>query len=230
MQDLAVTAAPGFVLEWFEQLQPLPLSDAITDPDAVAIFSADMVVGFCDSGNLASPRIDRLSNGIATLFERAHALGVNDFVLLQDTHDPDALEFEAFPAHCIRGTNESQTIPELRALPFADRFTIVEKNTLTPAIDTTLEGWLNAHQQLGTAIVVGDCTDLCVYQVAIYLRLRANARAIAGFEVIVPADLVDTYDVLPAVPGAMAHDGDFFHQVFLYHMALNGIRVVRALT
>ena len=30
--------------------------------------------------------------------------------------------------------------------------------------------------------------------------------------------------------GAFPHPGDFFHQVFLYHMALNGIQVVRALT
>jgi hypothetical protein len=81
--------------------------------------------------------------------------------------------------------------------------------------------------------VVGDCTDLCVYQLAMYLRLRHNARNVPGVSVIVPANAVDTYD-LPAeaaeAVGAMPHPGDFFHQVFLYHMALNGIQVVWELT
>jgi len=48
----------------------------------------------------------------------------------------------------------------------------------------------------------------------------------------VPADAVNTYDLTvenAAAIGAFPHPGDFFHQVFLYHMALNGIQVVRAL-
>jgi hypothetical protein len=28
----------------------------------------------------------------------------------------------------------------------------------------------------------------------------------------------------------MPHPGDFFHRVFLYHLALNGVEVVRELT
>ena len=50
------------------------------------------------------------------LFTRAHALGVREFVLLQDTHEPDAPEFAAWPPHCVRGTPEAETIPELRLL------------------------------------------------------------------------------------------------------------------
>lgn len=45
----------------------------------------------------------------------------------------------------------------------------------------------------------------------IHLRLRANARNLAGFEVVVPADAVDTDDLSPetATGGAFAHPGDF---------------------
>jgi hypothetical protein len=83
-----------------------------------------------------------------------------------------------------------------------------------------------------TAIVVGNCTDLCVYQLAMHLRLRHNARNLPEMTVIVPANAVDTYDLpvaAAAALGVMPHPADFFHQVFLYHMALNGIQVVREL-
>lgn len=224
---------PAPISEWFAALQPLPLREALPDPAAGALFSADMIVGFCRSGNLASARVDALTDPVVDLFRRAHDLGVRRFVLAQDTHDPAAVEFRAWPVHCVRGTAESETIPELAGLPFAGRLTVVEKNTLAPDLGTTFDAWWDAQPAIATAIVVGNCTDLCVYQLAMHLRLRANALGQERFEVIVPANAVDTYD-LPAEAarplGAFAHPGDFFHQVFLYHMALNGIRVVAALT
>ena len=79
-------------------------------------------------------------------------------------------------------------------------------------------------------IVVGDCTDLCTYNLAMHLRLRANAYGLAEQRVILPANAVDTFDMsIEAAEevGALAHPGDFFHKVFLYHMALSGIQVVR---
>jgi nicotinamidase-related amidase len=81
-----------------------------------------------------------------------------------------------------------------------------------------------------TFIVVGDCTDICVYQLAMHLLTWANARDLE-WRVIVPEDCVQTYD-LPLETanqvGAKPHPGDLLHQVFLYHMALNGIEIVRS--
>jgi hypothetical protein len=65
-----------------------------------------------------------------------------------------------------------------------------------------------------------------------HLRLRANALGLDDFEVIVPVNAVDTFDI-PAdeeTQVGAAHPGAFFHEVFLYHMASNGIRVVAELT
>jgi nicotinamidase-related amidase len=224
---LAPTEAPAFVADWNARLEPRPLAEAVADPATAGVFSTDMVVGFCDRGNLASERVGALRAPIVDLFKRAHDLGVRHFVLLQDTHDPETPEFEAWPRHCVRGTEEAETIAELKALPFADRFTVIEKNSLNPAIETTFNPWLDAHPELRTLIVVGNCTDLCVYQLAMHLRMRHDARNVPGVEVIVPANAVDTFD-LPA--GPTPHPGDFFHQVFLYHLAMNGVRVVRELT
>ncbi len=228
----ASSATPAFVEEWYEQLQPRPLAEVVSDPATTALFSTDMTVGFCKHGNLASPRVGALVAPVIDLFARAHALGVRHFVLTQDTHHPQTPEFDAWPVHCLRGTEEAETVPELKALPFADRFTIFEKNSLHPAIGTGFDAWLDAHPELGAAIVVGNCTDLCVYQLAMHLRLRHNAHNRPGVRVIVPANAVDTYDLsvdAAAAVGAMPHPGDFFHQTFLYHMALNGIEVVREL-
>ena len=227
----ASNPAPEFVTRWYDRLLARRLDDVV-DPAATAIFCTDMTIGFCDRGNLASPRVGALIAPVVAVFQRAHALGVRHFVLTQDTHHPQTPEFEAWPVHCVRGTEEAETVPELRALPFADRFTVIEKNSLDPGFETDFDAWLDAHPDLRTAIVVGNCTDLCVYQLAMHLRLRHNARNVPGVVVIVPANAVDTYD-LPAdsaeAVGAMPHPGDFFHQVFLYHMALNGIQVVGVL-
>lgn len=226
------TEVPDWVVSWLERIEAYPLRDVAADPATVGVFSADMISGFCREGSLASDRVGALAEPVADLFQRAYELGVRHFVLLQDTHDPDTPEFQTYPPHCVRGTTEAETIPELRTLPFADEFTIIEKNSLNPAIETGFDAWLDDHPGLKTAIVVGDCTDLCTYQLAMHLRMRANAKNLAGFRVVVPADCVDTYDLPPeaAANGAMAHPADFFHAVFLYHLALNGIEAVTSLT
>lgn len=226
------TAPPAFITQWVEQLRPQPLAAVVDDPRAAALFSTDMIVGFCDRGNLASPRVDAITEPVVDLFQRAHALGIRHFVLAQDTHHPQAVEFGTWPPHCVRGTEEAETIPELKALPFADQFTVIEKNSLHPGLETEFDAWLDAHPELRTAIVVGNCTDLCVYQAAMHLRLRHDARNVPGVRVIVPANAVDTFDIPVEAAeglGAMPHPGDFFHQTFLYHMALNSIEVVREL-
>ncbi|MEZ4564305.1 MAG: isochorismatase family cysteine hydrolase [Thermomicrobiales bacterium] len=231
MADQHTATIPSYIHEWFTSLPARELAAEI-DPATTAVFSADMINGFCHFGALASDRVNALIGPVVDLFTRAHALGVREFVLMQDTHEPDAPEFAAWPSHCVRGTPESETIPELAALPFANLFMVVEKNSLHPGHETGFDAWLAAHPEVRTALVVGDCTDLCVYQLAMHLRVVANARNTPDVRVIVPANAVDTYDLSPeaaAAIGAFPHPAQFFHEVFLYHMALNGIEVVREL-
>lgn len=229
--DMPPDYTPPFVRHWLETLMESNLDAVAPDPSTVAIFSADMINGFLHGGPLASDRVKALAGPVATLFQAAWDHGVRHFVLCQDTHDPDTPEFEAYPAHCIRDSPESETVPELVTLPFADAFTIVEKNSLSPSIATTFDTWLDTHRQVTTAIVVGDCTDLCTYQLAMHLRMRANALNIEGYSVIVPMNAVDTFDIphTAAEATSNAHPADFFHEVFLYHMAQNGIAVVTSI-
>jgi nicotinamidase-related amidase len=228
-----MTQIPPYVARWFEELKPLAINEAVPDPSRAGVFSVDMIAGFLSTGNLASERVGRLAQPVAEIFQRAYQRGIRQFLLFQDAHHPQAPEFDAFPPHCVQGSEESTTIPELQALPFSNSFTIIEKNSINPAVGTRFDKWLDEHRHVNTALVVGNCTDLCVYQLAMHLRLRANALNYRHYQVIVPANTVDTYDLGEDVArqtSSYAHPGDFFHQVFLYHMALNGIRVVRKLT
>src|SRR5205823_8940840 len=128
------------------------------------------------------------------LLSRTHQAGVRNLVLTQDSHPADSPEFREFGPHCITGTREAETTPELLALPFAREFTVIRKRSLSSAVSTEFSAWLEARPNLRRVIVVGDCTDLCVYQAAMHLRLRANAIGDHGLEVVVPADCVETYD------------------------------------
>jgi nicotinamidase-related amidase len=219
-----------YVDRFVDGLKPMTWSEAVSDAARTAVFSADIINGFCYTGNLSSPRIAAIVPRVVRLFHGAHAHAVRSFVLLQEWHSPNAEEFHAFAPHGIRETPEAETVSELAALPFAGDYTILRKNSVSPAANPALEQWLGAHP-LQTAIVVGDCTDICTYLLALHLRTRANERD-ESLRVIVPADCVQTYD-LPLQSaqaiGAMPHDGDMLHALFLYHMALHGIEVVKEL-
>lgn len=221
----------GWLDGWVEGLAVLDLEQFMAReglrPENVAAISTDLVNGFCYEGPLASPRIARIVEPSAALFRRAHDLGVRDFVLVQEYHTEHATEFEQFGPHCIRGTRQADTVQILKDLPFAELFKVVHKNSLHPAYGTDLDAWLAEHPELRAFIVVGDCTDLCTYQLTLHLKLSANARD-KRVHVIVPADCVDTYD-LPVEAargiGAMPHDAGLLHPLFLYHMSLNGATV-----
>lgn len=220
-----------YVLNWQANLPGLKLEDVCSAPGKTAIISIDVINGFCYEGPLSSPRVKAIIEPIVDLFKRSWELGVHSILLCQDSHDPRAVEFGEFPPHCVRGTREAETVPEIKQLPFYDYMVLMEKNSINPALGTGLDDWTIDHPEKETYIAVGDCTDLCTYQLAMYLKTEANSR-MNRRRVIVPANMSDTYD-LPVETarqiGAFPHDGDLLHALFLYHMALNGVEVVKAL-
>ncbi|MCS7061730.1 MAG: isochorismatase family cysteine hydrolase [Anaerolineae bacterium] len=221
-----------YVEQWLSSRPVLALRDVVSNPERVAIVCVDVINGFCTLGPLASPRVQGIVAPITELFKAAHQLGVRHFILPQDTHAPDAVEFRQYPPHCVRGTPESETAPELQALPFSDSFVIVEKNSLSSAMSGKLDTWLTQHPEVDTFVVTGDCSDLCTYQLAMHLRLRANEFQMGNVRVILPANCVQTYHTPVTVArqlGIPAHDGDLLHAIFLFNMAVNGVEVVARL-
>ncbi|MEJ2212139.1 MAG: isochorismatase family protein [Anaerolineae bacterium] len=222
----------SWLVDWYNDRPTAALEQIVEEsggPDAIAVLAVDVTVGFCHQGALASDRVARIVPPIARLFKQAHGLGVRHFILPQDTHSEDAVEFESFPPHCVRGTGEPVTVPELAELPFSDLYLTLEKDSISSNLGTDLGPWLDAHPEVTTFLVTGDCTDFCVHQLAMYLRLRANARHLPDVRVIVPVDSVDTFDTPVDVAqqiGALPHDADLLHRVFLYSMAQNGVEIV----
>jgi nicotinamidase-related amidase len=231
-EQMASETFLDWLQNWEANLPSLDMEEAIAEPARVAVVSQDLLKGFCDVGPLSSERATSIVPAAVDVFERSHALGVRHFLLLQDTHDPEAVEFSAYPPHCVEGTEESETIDELQELSFSDLFTILPKNSISSNLGTDLEPWVDDHPEVDRFIVVGVCTDICVYHAALYFRIRANVLGQEGARVIVPANSVQTFDMPVDVAqevGAMPHDGDLLHRLFLYQMALNGVEVVAGL-
>jgi nicotinamidase-related amidase len=216
---------------WESNLPMISWKDLQTEAQEgqVALMSVDMVNGFCHEGVLSSPRVRDIIPAVVTVFKGAYNIGVREFILAQDCHKPDSLEFADFPPHCQEGSIEALTIPELANLPFANLYQIFLKNSLNAFQGSELGKWLETHDHYSVIVIVGDCTDLCVHQTALHLKMYANEHNVK-MRVIVPENAVQTYHMSVYTAntiGALPHDGDFLHLVFLYHMKLNGVEVVK---
>jgi nicotinamidase/pyrazinamidase len=143
----------------------------------------DMVRGFCEEGrNLyVGPTIREIIPRIRELLRGEKARG-SHIIFLCDNHDPDDLEFNMFPPHCVRGSEESEVIPELQE--FAEE--VIPKRRFSCFFETNLDRRLK-ELELDKIIVVGVCTNICV------LYTVADARN-RDYAVEVPADCVATFD------------------------------------
>lgn len=125
--------------------------------------------------------IRRIIPNIRRLLEEEKAKG-SHIIFLADSHDPDDEEFQMFPPHCIRGTEEAEIIPELRE--FADE--VIPKTRFSGFYGTNLDERLRELNP-DKIIAVGNCTDICV------MHTVADARN-RDYPVGVPADCVATFD------------------------------------
>lgn len=150
---------------------------------ANVVLVVDMVRGFCEEGYplYVGPTIREIIPRIQERLRREKAAG-SRIIFLCDNHDPDDLEFQMFPPHCVRGSEETEVIPELRE--FAEE--VIPKRRFSAFYGTDLAQRL---QELNPdkVIVVGDCTNICV------LYTVADARD-RDYAVEVPADCVATFD------------------------------------
>jgi nicotinamidase-related amidase len=222
----------SYIDDWLETMPPQKWDDlerAAGGPRNIVVMCVDLTNAFTRFGNLASPRVDAIVPPIARLFQLAYDRGVREFILPQDAHPPNAPEFEQYGPHAMRGSSEAETVPELRALAFSDIFQVLPKTSINAGVNELFTAWLDRAGTPPVTIVTGDCSDICVYQLAMYIKVRANER-LERCTVVVPRDCVDTYDVTveeAKARGIVPHPGELMHRIFLYHMMLNGVRVVR---
>ena len=167
------------------------------------VLAVDMLVGFMEPGhNLYCGDGSReIIPNVQRLIEREQADG-SSVIFICDNHDPDDLEFQMFPEHCIKGTSEAEIIAELAKYEGV----IIHKKRYSAFFGTDLEQRLEALNP-DKIIICGVCTDICVMHTASDARNR-------DYIVEVPVDCVATFD-----PQA--------HRYALDHMKkILGVRIV----
>ncbi len=147
------------------------------------VLVVDMLVGFLEEGHnlYCGDGAREIIPNIQRLIEREQAQGSTVFFVC-DSHDPDDLEFEVFPKHCVRGTEEAQVISELSGY----KGEIIPKQRYSAFFGTDLEKRLTdlAPDKI---VVCGVCTDICV------MHTTADARN-RDYNVEIPVDCVATFD------------------------------------
>jgi nicotinamidase-related amidase len=201
---------------WITNLEALQLDTL--EPSQTAVLSVDVIEGFCRVGVLASPRVEAIIPNVVKLIQNADAFGITNTVFIQDAHPENAEEFGAYPPHCVKGTLEARAASELEALSDWNSYTHLEKNSISSLETTGLVAWLEARPQLKNLICVGDVTDLCLYSLAIGVKLRSLAQGL-GQRIIVPENCVQTWD-------SPDHPGDLYHAMFLFQLKRNGVEIV----
>jgi nicotinamidase-related amidase len=218
-----------YLANWLTDLPTLTLNEAMPKPEKSAIIAIDVINGFLYEGPLSSPRVAEIDEPVTQLMQAAWDKGMHNILLVQEGHTEESLEFEAYGKHAIKGTHEAAAIDMIQNLPFYSQLETVYKDSVHPALNNGFNDWIEEREPLETFIAVGDVTDICTYQLGMYLRLWANAYH-KDRRVIVPANCTQTWHLsvedAEDVP-AMPHHGDLLHAIFLYHMALNGIEVVK---
>ncbi len=201
---------------WLSNLKPLQLKTL--EPSETALLSVDLIEGFCRVGALASPRVEAIIPRVVDLIQNAETHGITAIAFIQDAHPENAEEFGAYPPHCIKGTLEARAASELEALPNWKAYAHFEKNSISSLESTKLVAWLEQRPQLKNIICVGDVTDLCLYSLAIGVKLRSLAQGL-GQRIIVPENCVQTWD-------SPDHPGDLYHAMFLFQLGRNGVEIV----
>lgn len=161
------------------------------------VLVVDMLIGFMEPGkNLyCGDEARQIIPNIKRLIESEQAAG-SSIIFIADTHHPDDLEFEMFPVHCVRGTEECEVIPEL-----ADYVTVtLQKRRYSAFYETDLEKRLKTLNP-EKIILVGVCTDICV------MHTTADARN-RDYAVEVPTDCVASFD-----PDAHRHALDHMEKI-----------------
>lgn len=175
----------------------------------------DLVKGFVTEGNMADPKINHIIPESRKLVERFLTKD-NPVIYIKDCHEKDAIEFNRFPVHCVKGTREAEMVYEL--IGFEKYVTVFEKNSTSAMFAKDFINTINQMENLEEVVIIGCCTDICVMNLAIPLQNyfdEVNKR----IQITVPKNAVETYD-------APVHPKDEYNEMAFKFMQQAGINVV----
>ncbi len=144
------------------------------------ILVVDMLKGFLEKGNLFCGEEARKI--IPHVIDLLKSCQREKIIFICDNHDKHDREFQMFPPHCIKGTEESKVIDEL----YSFNGGIIPKTRYSGFFNTSLEERL-LEIKPDKVVVVGVCTDICVLHTVADLRNR-------NYKVEVPEKCVASFD------------------------------------
>ena len=188
------------------------------NPTNTALIIVDMINGFTKEGKMSSPDSLMINEDIANLANICDNKGIK-IVAFADCHKEDSIEFNSFPVHCLEGTSESEVTDEIKN---ACTYTLINKSSINGFFENNFKQFLNTNPNIDTFIVVGCCTDFCVLNFALSLKINSNATNTSR-DVIVLTDLTQTFN-------SPTHNRDFWNVVSYSNMEQNGIIIAKNLT
>lgn len=177
----------------------------------------DMVNGFVKEGALADPSIMRIVPKIEQLIVEFKKLNY-PIVAFKDCHTKESSEFNAFPAHCLAGSEEVELVDALKK--YENDFEVFEKNSTSGLfVPAFYEKMLNSD--VNEVVITGCCTDICVLNLAIPLKNLFN-QLNRNIDVVVIKDAVDTYHI------SNIHDRDEYSDIAFRLMAQAGVKIIES--
>ena len=180
------------------------------------VINIDMINGFVKEGTLAAPSIMRVVPRQQEILEEYLNDEEKGIIFIRDEHTKDAVEFNTFPEHCVKGTKESELIDELKKY-YKDAYDFPKNSTnfvFAPGFQEQIDKFTN----LETVTLMGCLSEVCVKNGGITLRnyFDQNNRNV---EIYVADDAIDTYDA----PG---HNAEDVTKRAIEDMQANGIKVL----
>ncbi len=210
-KELLLNESNEMISGIYERLQSLESIELKSlDKNRTMLLIVDINKGFAKAGALYSDRIEKLINPISNLAKCALNNGIK-VKAFTDYHTECSIELKAYPKHCMKDTDEWELVEELNL----EGIEVIKKNSTNGFLE---ENFILNKEEIDNVIIVGDCTDICIYQLAISLRAEFN-RVNKDGEIYVPKKLVDTFDM-------PMHKANFMNYVFLNSMLDNGVKVI----
>lgn len=175
----------------------------------------DIVNGFVNEGALADKRINKITPNIEKIIKKAKLAGIN-IVAFKDCHSMQDEEFKTFPPHCLKGTSESELIPELKK--YEKDMLLIPKNTTNGFITPTFFK-IAKTIHYDRVFVVGCCTDICVKDfVDSYLAFIQKYGL--KTQIVVLEDACYTFD-------GPNHNAEHEHKKAISFMKHNGAKIAQ---
>lgn len=184
--------------------------------DKSVLFIVDMNNGFAKKGPLSSERVEKLIPNIVSSIKIFNELN-NPIIAFTDSHKKESLEFKSYPIHCLEGSYESELVDEIKKFT---EIIVIEKSSTNAFLEKETKKYIDSFISNGyeNFIICGCITEICVKQFAQTLKAYLNVIN-KDIDVVVPVNLVDTYD-------SLEHNAEAINLFSFYEMNSCGIKIV----